>query len=45
MAFKGHYPVRNKIVINNQIIEKVNHFKYLGNMISNENEIDVNNKL
>ena len=31
MAFKGRDPVRNKIVIDNKIIEKVNSFNYLGN--------------
>ena len=45
MAFKGRYPVRNKIVIDNKIIEKVNSFKYLGNMISYEKELDIDNKL
>jgi len=34
MAFKGRDPVRTKIVIDNKIIEKVNSFNYLGNIIS-----------
>ena len=34
MAFKGRDPVRTKIVIDNKIIEKVNSFNYLGNMVS-----------
>jgi len=38
-------PVRTKIVIDNKIIEQVNLFKYLGNMISYEGELDVDNKL
>jgi hypothetical protein len=36
MAFKGQNPVRTKIVIDNKIIEQVNSFKYLGNVISYE---------
>jgi len=34
MAFEGRDPVRTKIVIDNKIIEQVNSFNYLGNMIS-----------
>ena len=45
MAFKGRDPVRTKIVIDNKIIEKVNSFSYLGNMISYEKELDIDNKL
>ena len=45
MAFKGRDPVRTKIVIDNKIIEKVNSFNYLGNMISYEKELDIDNKL
>jgi len=44
MAFKGWDPVRNKIVIDNKIIEQVNLFNYLGNMISYEGELDIGNK-
>ena len=33
MAFKGRDRVRTKIVLDNKIIEKVNLFNYLGNMI------------
>ena len=33
MAFKGRDPVRTKIVIDNKIIEEVNSFNYLGNVI------------
>ena len=33
MAFKGKDPVRAKIVIENIIMEKVDLFNYLGNMI------------
>ena len=45
MAFKGRDPVRTKIVIDHIIIEKVNSFNYLGNMISYEKELDIDNKL
>jgi len=45
MAFKGRDPVRTKIVIDNKIIEQVNLFNYLGNMISYEGELDIDNKL
>ena len=38
-------PVRTKIVIDNKIIEQVNLFNYLGNMISYEGELDTDNKL
>jgi len=37
--------VRTKIVIDNKIIEQVNLFNYLGNMISYEGELDIDNKL
>ena len=45
MSFKGQDPVRTKIVIDNKIIEQVNLFNYLGNMISYEKELDIDNKL
>jgi hypothetical protein len=45
MAFRGRDPVRTKIVIDNKIIEQVNSFNYLGNMKSNEKELDIDNKL
>ena len=41
MAFKGQDPVRTKIVLDNKIIEQVNLFNYLGNMIYCEGELDV----
>ena len=44
-SFKGQDPVRTKIVIENKIIEQVNMFNYLGNMISYEKELDIDNKL
>jgi hypothetical protein len=33
MAFRGQDPVRTKIVLDNKIIEQVNSFNFLGNMI------------
>jgi len=45
MAFKGRIPVRTKIAIGNKIIEQVNSFNYLGNMISYTKELDIDNKL
>ena len=45
MAFKGRDPVRTKIVTDNKIIEQVNSFNYLGNMIYYEKELDIDNKL
>jgi hypothetical protein len=44
MAFKGRDRVRTKIVIDNIIIEKVYSFNYVGNMISYEEELDIDNK-
>jgi hypothetical protein len=44
IAFKGRDPVRIKIVID-KIIEQVNSFNYLGNVISYEKELDIDNKL
>jgi hypothetical protein len=44
-AFKGRDPVTTKIVIDNKIIGQVNSFSYLGNMISYEKELDIDNKL
>ena len=45
MAFEGGDSVRTKIVIDNKIIEKVNLFNYLGNVICYEGELDIDNKL
>ena len=45
MAFKERDPVRTKIVIDNKIIEQVNSFNYLRNMISYEKELDIDNKI
>jgi len=45
MAFKGRGSVRTKIVIDNKMIEKVILFNCLGNVISYEGELDIDNKL
>jgi hypothetical protein len=45
MAFKGKHPIRTKIVINDTILEQVNHFKYLGSDISYENNKDIDEKV
>jgi len=45
MAFKGRDPVRTKIAIDNKIIEQVNVFNCLGNIISYEGELDIDSKL
>ena len=45
MAFKGRDPVRTKIVIDNKIIDQVNLFNCLENMISYEEELDIDSKL
>jgi len=45
MAFKGQDPVRTKIVIDNKIIEQVNLFNYLENMISYVGVLDIDKKL
>jgi hypothetical protein len=31
MAFKGKFPIRTQIFIDNNILEQVSHFRYLGN--------------
>jgi hypothetical protein len=38
IALEGRDPVRTKIVIDNKIIEQVNSFNYLRNMISYEKD-------
>jgi len=45
MAIKGRDAVRTKIVTDKTIIEKVNLFNYLGNVISYEGELNIDNKL
>ena len=45
IAFKGWDTVRPKIVIDNKITEQVNYLNYLGNIISYEGELGIDNKL
>jgi hypothetical protein len=45
VAFKGQDPIRSKIAIDSKIIEQVNSFNYLGNLISHEKEMGNDNKL
>jgi len=44
VAFEGRDPVRTKIVIDNKIMEEVNLFNCVGNMITYEGELDIDNK-
>jgi hypothetical protein len=41
----GRDPIRRKIVINNKIIEHVNQFNYLENLVSYEKERDIYKKI
>ena len=45
MAFKGKEPIRTKIVIENEVIEQVSHFNYLGCDLTYEYENEVQQKL
>lgn len=45
MAFKGSYPVRTKIILENKAIEQVSKFNFLGCEITYTTETDINNKL
>ena len=45
MTFKGQDRIRSNIVVDNKIIEQVNSFNYLGNLIPYEKEVDIDNKL
>jgi hypothetical protein len=45
MAFSGKDPVRSKICINNQTLEQVNTFNYLGCILSYEGEKDMPSKI
>jgi hypothetical protein len=38
MAYKGRDPARSKILINNKIMEQVNTFNYVRNLVSYEKE-------
>jgi hypothetical protein len=45
VTFKERDPIGSKFVIDNSIIEQVNFFNYLGNLISYWNEVDIDNNL
>jgi hypothetical protein len=46
IAFKGRDTTRSKIIIiNNRIIEQVNTFNYLGNLVSYEKDKDLDSKI
>jgi hypothetical protein len=45
MAFCGKWPLRSKLILDNQPIEQVSKFKYLGCHLSYKGEVDVNHKL
>jgi hypothetical protein len=45
IVFKGIDPTGSKIAINNNIMEQVNTFNYLGNLVSFEKEKDIENKI
>ena len=45
MAFHGKYPVRTKICINDNILEQVTTFNYLGCDIGFDDDNDVKKKL
>jgi len=44
-AFKGRYPVSSKMLVHYEVIEKVNSFNYLENLISYETEVNSDNTL
>lgn len=45
LALKGKLPIRNKIVIENQIIEQITNFNYLGCNVGMDRELDINRKI
>jgi hypothetical protein len=45
MVFKGKYRVRTKIVIEDKILDQVNHFKYLGYDATFLEETDIDAKI
>ena len=44
MPFQGKYPIRTKIVMNNQMLDQVSHFNYPGCNISYGTDIDWDTK-
>jgi hypothetical protein len=45
MAFQEQEPVRSRIETENKIMEQLNSFNYLGNLMSYEKEMDIDNKM
>jgi hypothetical protein len=45
MAFKGKYPVRTKILIEDKTLEQVNNFKYLGYDVTFLEKTDTDDKI
>lgn len=45
MAFRGKYPIRAKIIIYNEPVEQISNFKYPGNDISYDTNVDIQIKL
>ena len=45
MTLKGGDPVSSKTVTVNNIVEQLNSFNYLENLLSYKKEVDINNKL
>lgn len=45
MAHRGKFPVRTKIIMDNQPLEQISHFEYLGCNISYEVDHDIENKI
>jgi hypothetical protein len=45
MAYKGKYPVRTKIAIEDKTLEQVNHFRYLGYDVTFLEETDIDAKI
>jgi hypothetical protein len=45
MAFCGKWPIRPKLILDNQPIEQVLKFNYLGCQLSYQGEVDVNGNI
>jgi hypothetical protein len=45
MEFCGKRPVRSKLILDNQLVEQVSKFNYLGCQLSYQGEPDVSHKL
>jgi hypothetical protein len=45
MAFCGKWPVRSKLILDDQPIEQVSKFNHLGCQLPHQGEVDVNHKL